>query len=318
MTRPIHDAGIALLTEKGYEVTFGKGEGVPSHESIIEALKEKPYEAVVAFLTDKIEATLFDACPTAKLFSNYSVGFNNADLDEAKKRGITITNTPGTSGQAVAEHAVALMLACTTRLAEGDRFMRSGKFAGWEPDLFMGTDLSGKTVGFIGTGDIGARVAKMLSRGFGCNIIYNDVIRNDELETEDAATYMERNELLRTADIVTLHVPLLASTRHLIDAAALASMKPTAILINTARGPIVDEVALVEALKSKTIAAAGLDVYEFEPSVTEGLLQLDNVVLTPHIASSRETARIKMAEMVARNIISFFETGKALTAVTTE
>jgi glyoxylate reductase len=317
MTRPIHDAGIALLKGKGYEVIVGEGAGVPSHEGIIEALQATPYDAVVAFLTDKVDATLFDACPTAKIFSNYSVGFNNVDLAEAERRGIAITNTPGTSGLAVAEHAVALMLACTTRLAEGDRFMRSGTFAGWQPDLFLGTDLSGKTVGLIGTGDIGARVAKMLSRGFGCKIVYNDVVRNQELETVDAATYMERDELLRTADIVTLHVPLLPATMHLIDAAAFASMKPSAILINTARGPIIDEAALVEALKNRTISAAGLDVYEFEPKVTDELLQLDNVVLTPHIASSRETARIKMAETVANNIISFFETGTPLTPVVT-
>lgn len=315
MTRPIHDAGIALLKEKGYEITIGEGNSVPAHESIIQALGSAPYDAVVTFLTNKVDATLFDACPTAKIFSNYSVGFNNVDLGEAEKRGIAITNTPGTSGLAVAEHAVALMLACTTRLAEGDRFMRSGQFAGWQPDLLTGTDLSGKTVGFIGTGDIGARVAKMLSRGFGCRVIYNDVVRNQELETVDAATFMERDELLRTADIVTLHVPLLPETRHLIDAAALASMKPTAILVNTARGPVVDEAALVEALKNKTISAAGIDVYEFEPSLTDGLLQLNNVVLTPHIASSRETARIKMAETVANNIISFFETGAPLTPV---
>lgn len=315
MTRPIHEAGMVLLREKGYEITIGDAGSLPTHESIIAALKAVPYDAVVAFLTDKVDATLFDACPTAKLFSNYSVGFNNVDLEEAKKRGIAITNTPGTSGQAVAEHAVALMLATTTRLAEGDRFMRSGKFAGWQPDLLLGTDLSGKTIGLIGTGDIGARVAKMLSRGFGCKTVYNDVVRNQELETVDSAVYLEREELLRTADIITVHVPLLPETKHLINAEALKSMKPTAILINTARGPIVDEVALAEALKNKTISAAGIDVYEFEPKVSDELLSLDNVVLTPHIASSRETVRIKMAEVVAKNIIAFFETGEPLTPV---
>ncbi len=315
MTRPIHDAGITILREKGYEITTGTGGALPTHESIVEALHVAPYDAVVTFLTDKVDTTLFDACPTAKLFSNYSVGFNNVDLDEAERRGIVVTNTPGCAGAAVAEHAIALMLAVTTRTAEGDRFMRSGKFSGWQPDLLMGTDLSGKTVGLIGVGDIGARVAKMLTRGFGCKIIYNDVVRNQELEEVDAAVFVEREELLKTADIITLHVPLLPATKHLISTEAFQMMKPGAILINTARGPVVDEKALVEALMTKRITGAGIDVYEFEPELTEGLIGCENAVLTPHIASSRETVRIKMAETVANNIVTFFETGTPLTPV---
>lgn len=315
MTRPIHEEGMKLLRDKGYEITTGEAGGIPTHESVIAALRASPYDAVVTFLTDQVDAILFDACPSAKLFSNYSVGFNNVHLEDAEARGVFITNTPGCAGNAVAEHAVALMLAVTTRLAEGDRYMRSGKFSGWQPDLLMGTDLSGKTVGFVGVGDIGARTAKMLSRGFGCKIIYNDVVPNAELEQEDAAVFMERDQLFREADIVSIHVPLLPTTKHLVNKDVLASMKPTAILINTARGPIVDEAALVEALKNKTIAGAGIDVYEFEPKVTEKLLTLENVVLTPHIASSRETVRAKMSETVAKNIISFFETGSPLTPV---
>lgn len=315
MTRPIHEAGIVLLREKGYEITMGKEGELPTHDSIIEALHAVPYDAIVTFLTDKVDSAVFDACPTAKLYANYSVGFNNLDVAEAQTRGVALTNTPGCAGAAVAEHTIALMLAVTTRLAEGDRFMRSGKFSGWQPDLLLGTDLSGKTVGLIGVGDIGARVAKMLTRGFGCKIIYNDVVRNQELEEVDAAVFVERDELFKTADIITLHVPLLPTTKHLVNAETLKAMKSSAILINTARGPVVDEVALVEALKNKTIAGAALDVYEFEPQVTEGLAGCDNAVLTPHIASSRETARIKMAETVANNIISFFETGTPLTPV---
>lgn len=315
MTRPIHQEGMAILKEKGYEITTGEPGAIPTHESVIEALQAAPYDAVVTFLTDTVDAALFDAVPSAKLFANYSVGFNNVHLEDADTRGVAITNTPGCAGGAVAEHTVALMLAVTARIAEGDRYMRSGKFAGWQPDLLMGADLSGKTVGFVGVGDIGARAAKMLSRGFGCKIIYNDVVSNAELEKEDAATFMEREHLFREADIVSIHVPLLPSTKHLVDAEALGMMKPSAVLINTARGPIVDEVALVEALRNKTIAGAGLDVYEFEPKVAEGLLTLDNAVLTPHIASSRETVRAKMSETVAQNIISFFETGIPLTPV---
>jgi lactate dehydrogenase-like 2-hydroxyacid dehydrogenase len=315
MTRPIHEAGMKLLQEKGYEITAGPAGTVPAHEDVISALRAVPYDAVVTFLTDQVDGTLFDAAPTAKLFANYSVGFNNVHLEEAVARNVFVTNTPGCAGTAVAEHTVALMLALTARVAEGDKYMRAGKFAGWQPDLLLGTDLSGKVVGLVGVGDIGARVAKMLANGFGCTILYNDVTRNEALEKESAARFVERDELFRTADIVSIHVPLLPTTKHLVNSEVLASMKASALLINTARGPIVDELALLLALQEKRIAGAGLDVYEFEPKVTEGLLGLDTAVLTPHIASSRETVRIKMAETVAQNIISFFESGIPVTPV---
>lgn len=315
MTRPIHDKGMSLLEEMGYEITTGAAGAVPTHESIVEALRAAPYDAVVTFLTDHVDASLFDACPTAKLFANYSVGFNNINLEEASEKGVAITNTPGCAGLAVAEHTVALMLSLTSRMAEGDIYMREGKFAGWQPDLLIGTDLSGKTIGLVGVGDIGARVALILSKGFGCKIIYNDVVRNEMLEKEDHATFVERDELFRTADIVSLHTPLLPETKHLVNADVLESMKPGAFLVNTSRGPVIDENALVTALKEGKIAGAGLDVYEFEPKTAEGLIELPNVVLTPHIASARETVRVKMAETVAQNIISFFKTGEPVTPV---
>lgn len=315
MTRPIHEAGMKLLREKGYEITTGPAGTLPTHESVLEAVSAIPYDAVVTFLTDKVDASLFEAVPSAKLFANYSVGFNNVNLEDAATHGVSITNTPGCAGLAVAEHTVALMLSLTTRMAEGDEYMRAGKFAGWQPDLLIGTDLSTKTIGLIGTGDIGARAALMLSKGFGCKIIYNDVVRNEMLEKEDHATFVEREEVFRQADIISLHVPLLPETKHLVNADTLKIMKPTAFLINTSRGPVIDEVALVEALKEHRIAGAGLDVYEFEPKVTEGLIALPNVVLTPHIASARESVRVKMAEIVAGNLIGFFETGIPATPV---
>jgi glyoxylate reductase len=315
MTRPIHEAGIKLLREKGYEIASGPAGDVPTHESIIDALNAAPYDAVVTFLTDTVDESLFEAVPSAKLFANYSVGFNNIKLEDAEARGLFVTNTPGCAGLAVAEHTVALMLALTARIAEGDEYMRTGKFTGWQPDLLIGSDLSGKTIGFVGVGDIGARTAKILSRGFGCTIIYNDVVPNAELEKDDDARFAERDEVFRLSDIVSIHVPLLPTTKHLVNKNTLAMMKPSAFLINTARGPIVDEVALVEALNTKTIAGAGLDVYEFEPAVAKDLLVLPNVVLTPHIASARESVRVKMAEIVAKNIIVFFETGIPVTPV---
>ena len=315
ITRKIPDAGLKLLTEKGIKFDIGTKKTPPNKKEIIKALKNKPYDGVISFLTDPIDAEVFNACPTAKIFANFSVGFNNVDIEEAKKRNIHITNTPGTSATAVAEHTVALMFALTTRLVEGDRFVRSGKFKGWDPELLVGTDMKGKTIGIIGGGQIGTEVAKMLHNGFNVNIIYSDIVPNVELEKCFCVERKETAEILREADIVTLHIPLLPSTTHLIDAKALSTMKKSAFLINTSRGGIVDEKALVAALKKGTIRGAGIDVYEFEPKLSPGLGKLSNVVLTPHIASSRTTARDMMAEIAAKNIISVIETGQPINSV---
>ncbi len=287
----------------------------PTQESIILALQEKPYDAVVTFLTDKVDGTLFTACPSAKLFCNYSVGFNNVVIDDVRHYGVTVTNTPGCAGRAVAEHTVALMLAITARIAEGDEYMRAGKYTGWKPDLLMGIDLSGSTIGLIGLGDIGAQVAHILAKGFGCTIFYHDISRNEKVEQDTGAVYVTKEELFAKADIVSLHVPLLPSTTHLINDETISMMKDGAIIINTARGPVIDEHALVRGLQSKKLRGAGLDVFELEPRVAEGLMDIPDVVLTPHIASARESVRIKMSEIVARNIICFFETGKVVTEV---
>lgn len=316
MTRPIHEVGIDLLKAKGYEITIGTAEtDNPTHDHVVAELQKKPYDAVVTFLTDHVDAGLFAACPSAKLFANYAVGFNNVNLADAKAAGVTVTNTPGTAGRAVAEHAVAMMLALTTRLAEGNQFMKAGKYRGWQPEFLIGTDLTGKTIGLIGTGDIGSHVAQMLAHGFGCTIIYSDMRRNEALEQSCGAIFTPQEDIFKSADIVSLHVPLLPSTTHLVNADVLRSMKPTAFLVNTARGPIVDEVALVQALQNKTIAGAAVDVYEFEPTLTEGMTELDNLVMTPHIASARESVRIAMSKLVAENIIAFFETGNVVTPV---
>jgi len=315
ITRKIPEAGLRLLREKGIEFDMGTSKTPPSQKYIIKMLKNKPYDGVISFLTDKIDKSFFEACPSVRIYANFSVGFNNIDLDEAKRRGIAVTNTPGTSGTAVAEHAVALMFALTTRLVEGDKLVRSGKFKGWDPELLVGTDIAGKTIGLIGVGDIGSRVAHMLHSGFGVNIIYSDVNQNTPLEADTGAVKKETEEILRTADIISLHVPLLPSTTHLINKHSLATMKKTAIIINTSRGPVIDEKALFEALRDGVIAGAGLDVYEFEPKLTKGLNNLNNVVLTPHIASSRTTARNMMAEIAVKNIISVLESGVALNSV---
>ncbi|NQV88531.1 MAG: D-glycerate dehydrogenase [Parcubacteria group bacterium] len=308
VTRKIPDLGIDMLKAKGYEVDIYPGDSAPTQKQIIKYLKKKPYDAVVTLLTDCIDAKVFDAVPTAKIFANYAVGFDNIDLEEAKKRGITVTNTPGNYSICVAEHAIALMLGLTTRMVEADSFTKKGRYKGWSPNIFIGSDLTSKTLGLIGAGRIGEKVAIIASKGFGMNIIYCDIKRNESLEENYGARFIPMvEEVLREADVVSLHVPLLDSTHHLMDASRLKMMKKTAFLINTSRGPVVDEKALVKALQEGVIAGAGLDVYEFEPKLVPGLVKLSNTILTPHIASARESARNEMARLAAQNVIDFFD-----------
>jgi len=315
ITRKIPEAGLKLLKEKDITFDMCEEHNPPTKKDIICKLKKKPYDGVISFLTDCIDKDVYESCPTAKIFANFSVGFNNIDLETAKTKGIEVSNTPGTSNTAVAEHTLALMLALTTRITEGDRYMRSGKYKGWDPELLVGTDMKGKVIGLIGSGAIGSEVARTLRHGFGSTIIYSDVVENKALEEETGATKVETDELLKTADIISLHVPLLPSTTHLINEERLNMMKKTSFLVNTSRGAVVDEIALVKALQNKTIRGAALDVFEFEPKLAKGLAKLENVILTPHIASARDTARNMMAEIVAKNVISVLETGKAINSV---
>ena len=312
ITRKIPEIAMTMLKEKGFAVDVYKKELAPSHAFLVSQIKKVKYDGMISLLTDHIDEKVMTASPHLKIVANYAAGYNNIDVDKAKKMGICVTNTPGVSAVAVAEHAMALMLALTTRLVEGDFFItRLGKFKGWTPMNLLGTDLSGKTIGLVGVGNIGSKVAEMAHGGFGAKIIYHDVARNEKVEKAYKAVYTESlEELLRMSDIVSLHVPLLPSTRHLINAKTLKQMKPSAFLVNTSRGPVIDEKALVKALKNKTIAGAGLDVFEFEPKLSPGLKQLKNVVLTPHIASARVSVREDMARIAAESIIDFFE-GKA-------
>ena len=308
VTRKIPESGIKLLQDKGYEVDISEKDGVLTREELLDVLKQKEYDAVLPLLTDKIDGEVYDAVPSAEIFANYAVGYNNIDVEEAKKRGITITNTPGILTNTVAEHTFALILSITARIAEGDRFARSGKYDGWAPLLFLGTDLKGKTLGILGAGRIGSRVAYHGKNGFDMNVIYYDIKQNEKLESEvDAQFRATVEEVLKEADVVCVHVPLLDSTRHLINEERLGMMKKSAYLINSSRGPVIDENALVEALKAGTIKGAALDVFEDEPKFASGLSDLDNIVITPHIASATEETRGKMSEIAAENIISFFE-----------
>mgnify|MGYP001411248274 CR=1 FL=1 len=315
ITRKIPEPGLKILDEHNIKYDIGNFKKPPTKKDLIKELKKKNYIGVISFLTDKIDAEVMEACPGVKIFSNFAVGYDNLNIEEAKKRNIFLTNTPGTSAMAVAEHTVALMLALTTRLVEGDEYMRRGKYKGWDPNIFIGTDLHDKTIGLIGAGQIGTEVAKMLRYGFGANIIYSDIKRNTDLENIDGIVRRETAEVLKESDIVSLHVPLLPSTHHLINIETLKTMKPTAFLINTSRGPVVDEKALIEALEKDIIRGAGLDVYEFEPKLSKGLTKLPDVIITPHIASSRQSARDMMAMIASKNIVSFIETGNPINNV---
>lgn len=306
VTRRIPDVGQRMLEAAGHTLDINPHDRVLTKEELLIALTAKPYDAVLCLLTDTIDASVFDAVPTAKIFSNYAVGFNNIDCVEAARRGITITNTPGALTHTVAEHTMGLLLSLASRITEGDRFMRAGKYEGWAPMLLLGTDLRGKTLGLLGAGRIGYDVALIAKNGFGMNIVYYDVVKGPELETATGATFCTSVEdVLRVADVVSVHVPLLDSTHHLINAERLALMKPTAYLINTSRGPVIDEVALVTALEKGVIRGAGLDVFENEPALAPGLRALENVVITPHIASATDEARDAMARLAAEAIIDF-------------
>jgi lactate dehydrogenase-like 2-hydroxyacid dehydrogenase len=265
-------------------------------------------------LTDKIDAGVMDAAgPKLKMIANYAVGFDNIDLKAAAERNIMVTNAAAPEvSESVAEHAIAMIFALAHRIVETDTWTRQGKYKGWGPKMFLGGDLKGKTLGLIGAGAIGSAIARRLRDGFDVNIVYADIKRNEKLEAE-GAKYLKQDQLLRQSDFVSLHVPLLPATHHLISTKELKLMKKTAFLINTSRGPIVDEIALVKALLRGDIAGAGLDVYECEPLIDCNpkdmyeLRKLPNVVLTPHTASATIEARQAMSTTAAKNILAFLD-----------
>lgn len=308
VTRRIPEVGLQMLRDAGHTVEVSPKNRPLTAREFSRTLRKGKYDGVLSLLTDTIDAAVFDAAPSVKIFANYAIGFNNFDVVEAKKRGITLTNTPGGGAERVAEHAWGLILALSCRIVESDAFVRRGKYKGWDPMIFHGTALAGKTLGIVGTGRIGADVAHRAVRGFGMKVAYYDIVRNEKLEQEYGAVFYPRvDDVLAIADIVSLHTPLTTATMHLMDGRRLGLMKKSAYLINTSRGPVVDEAALVEALRRGTIAGSGLDVFEREPRLARGLAKLPNVVLTPHIASATKEARIEMARLAAGNLIAFFE-----------
>lgn len=310
ITRKIPSRGIEMLSAKGYTVAMNPEDRSLSKDELIAILKADRYDAVLSMLTDKIDAEVLDAAKKSgvRIFANYAVGFDNIDMKAAGERNIMVTNTPDVLTQSVAEHTFALLAAIAHRIAESDRFSRAGKYKGWAPELLLGADVSGKTLGVIGLGRIGSRVAHHAVKGFGMGVIYFDVKRNEDFEKEFQAGYRsDVDDIFREADFISLHVPLLPSTYHLVNAERLKLMKPSAYLINTSRGPIVDEAALRDALKAGTIRGAAIDVWEHEPELTPGLAELENIILTPHTASATEETRQKMGEVAAKNIIEALE-----------
>ncbi len=301
VSRAIPGAGMRVLEEADLDLRSNPlDEGLSRANLLAQAA---PVEGLLCLLTDTIDAEFLAACPRLRVVSNMAVGFNNIDLAEATRRGILVTNTPGVLTEATADFTWALLLATARRLAEGDRLVRSGGWQGWSPLQLLGGDIYGKTLGLIGMGRIGQAVARRAG-GFGMRVLYHSRHPLDPaLEATLNARGVELDELLAASDFVSLHAPYNPQTHHLLDAARLARLKPTAYLINTARGPLVDEAALVAALQNGQLAGAGLDVYEKEPELAPGLAQLENVVLAPHLGSASDATRGEMARLAATNLV---------------
>ncbi len=302
VTQLIPQAGLAILNRACPDYSINSEDRVLTRRELMERVRGA--DALLALLTDRIDAEVMAAAgPQLKIVANMAVGFDNIDLQAATHRGVMVTNTPGVLTDATAEHAWALLFAVARRIPESERYLRAGKFRGWGPLLFLGSDISGHTLGIVGAGRIGCAMA-IKSRGFNMRVLYSDRSPKPHLESEIGARRVELEELLRQSDFVSLHVPLLPDTTHLIHAGSLSLMKRTACLINTGRGPLVDEAALAEALKNGVIAGAALDVFENEPAVHPELLKLENVVLTPHVASATIESRSMMATMAAENLVA--------------
>jgi len=301
VSRRIPEPGIRYLEDAGLEVEVNaKDQAVPRKE-LLEMIPQ--YDALLSVLTETVDEELLEKAGKLKIVANYAVGYNNIDIAACTKRRIAVTNTPEVLTAATADLAFTLILAVAKRIVEGDNMTRSGNFKGWGPLLLLGSEVSGKTLGIIGAGRIGSAVARRAT-GFDMKILYHDTKQNNESEKKCDAKFVSLDELLEKSDFISLHVPLNENTRHLINMSRLRQMKPGAYLINTSRGPVVDENALVTALREKIIAGAGLDVFEEEPLLAQGLTELPNTVLLPHIASATVETRTKMALMAAENIIS--------------
>jgi len=300
VTRKIPEPGLELL-RKEHKIEVFPYDRIPTKEEIIKRLKDK--EGLLCLLSDPIDSDVINSEPKLKMIASYAVGYDNIDVKAATKRGIPVSNTPGVLTDATAEMAWALLFSVARRVVEADKFTRAGKFIGWGPTLMIGPDVANKTLGIVGAGRIGTAVA-LKSKGFNMKVLYASGHSNKTLDQKLNAKKVDLPELIKESDFISLHVPLAEKTHHLISEKELKMMKKTAVLINTSRGPVIDEKALVKALKEKWIFGAGLDVYEHEPKVTDELKKLDNVVLQPHSASATVNSRTNMAIIAAENMIA--------------
>jgi len=297
VTREIPDAGLRPL--EGFDVTV-LSESPPERGELLQAVRGAA--GILPTVTEKMDAEVMDAAGDGlKVIANMAVGYDNIEVEAATERGVVVTNTPEVLNETTADTAFMLLLAAARRLGEAERLLRSGGWDAWGPKQLTGPDVWGKRLGVIGFGRIGQALARRAG-GFDMDLVYHDQYRNEEAECELGARYLELDELLGTSDFVSIHTPLTPETTHLIGAEELERMKPEAVLVNTSRGPVVDESALVDALAGRLIFAAGLDVYENEPEVHPKLLELENVVLAPHIGSASIETRDKMAALAAENL----------------
>ncbi len=304
VTRKIPGPHIQKLIDAGHDVVTSEFDRPLTAEELVN--KIQGVDAILSLLTDKIDAEVMDAAgPQLKIISNYAVGFDNINIKDATSKRILVTNTPCDEVNiAVAEHTFALILNLARRITEADKAIHDGAYKGWEPDIFLGHAMTDKTLGIIGLGRIGIRVASY-AKAFNVNILYNKREPDPEIEKSLGAKFSSLDELLKNSDFVSLHVPLTNETRHMINETSLQKFKKGAFLINTARGAVVDEHALVNALKTGQVGAAGLDVFDNEPNINPELLGMENVILTPHIASATFEARDKMGELAVNAILDF-------------
>jgi glyoxylate reductase len=303
ISRPLPEAALTLARS---QATVRLGPKDRRFEPAELAAQLRDADGLVCLLTDTIDEPLLAEAPRLRIVANVAVGYDNIDVAAASRRRIVVTNTPGVLTETTADFTWALLLATARRVAEADAFTRAGKFTEWGLMLLLGGDVHGKTLGILGLGRIGRAVTRR-AQGFAMRVLYHDAVRDLEAERDLGVVYRERDALLREADFVTLHVPLLPETHHYIDERALRLMKPTAYLVNAARGPVVHEAALVRALREGWIAGAGLDVYEEEPRVDPGLLECPNAVLAPHIASASRETRLRMTTMAVEDALAVLD-----------
>lgn len=312
ITRKIPENGLQLLLERGYAVDIHDQELPPSPERLKQKIKN--VDGIICLLSDKIDKDIINRAEKLKVIANFAVGFNNIDVDYARSKNIMVTNTPDVLTEATADLTWALLLGISKRIVESDQFTRQGNFKGWNPLLLLGGDVTGKTLGLIGAGRIGQAVGYR-AMGFRMSVLYYSPERQQKFENETEARQVPLLDLLKQSDYISIHCPLNDQTRHLINRDNIYSIKKGAYLINTARGPIIEEAALVDALRKNHLAGAGLDVYEFEPQITVELFGFSNVILLPHIGSATNSTRSAMARIVAQNVIHVLETGQPLNPV---